>query len=132
MKADIFAGNDLGLAGLAVEDLVIQGTALVKNIEQALGGLTDGDAGIAQGIRRPRGLDLVKHLVVLQGQVFREAAGFLVGKDMVELGLGKELWAMGIVVAARLDGKAAVVILDEIGSELIGGLDGVDVSLAML
>ena len=55
----------------------------------------DSDSGMAQGIGRAIGLDLVDSLVELEGQVFRKRACLLPGQDVVEIVLRCER-AMGI------------------------------------
>lgn len=58
---------------------------LVEDGDFALGIFTQHHLGMAQGVVRSVGLDLINDIFRLHGQVFREGAGFLVGEDEVQV-----------------------------------------------
>ena len=84
MGVDLFGRNYFGLALLLVEDREIQRSTLVENLDITLGILADSDLGMAQSIGGPGRLNLVDHLLVLQGEVFGQSAGLLEREDDIE------------------------------------------------
>ncbi len=58
---------------------------VVKDGHLAIGMLADGDAGLTQGITWAVGLNLVDDIVSLNGEVFGERTGDLVGQDQVQV-----------------------------------------------
>ena len=66
---DSFTGHHLGLPLLFSVDRVIEGLTFVEDINVSLAVFAHGDTGFAQGITGTRSLDLVDHILVLQGKV---------------------------------------------------------------
>ena len=97
-----------------VEDGKFKGLGFVENGYLTEGVLADGNLGIAQGISRAVGLDLVDHFLELQGQVLGEGAGFLPGQDVRQIFRGCER-TMGIMLAAGRYAKTLVEFGDELG-----------------
>jgi len=124
---DVFSVNDFGLAGEFLESGVGKGFVFVEDGDNSFGILANGDLGLAQGIIWTVGLDLVNDLIKLDGQVFGENTGFLAGEDQVKV-FSVEQRAVGIVIAARGNGKAAVEIFTKLRSKGIGGFNAGDVS----
>ena len=92
---------------------------LVEDGDHSLGVFAHGDGSIAQGVIWARGLDLIDDLVVLNGQVLGEGAGFLIGEDNVQI-FGFEQRAMGVMGAAGWHGKTLVEVFSELRQESIG------------
>jgi len=114
------AGHEFGLALLSLEDRMLEQPTLVADGNLAVGLLVDRDAGVAQGITRTRGLDLVDDLVVLQGEVLGECACILAGEDHVQVVGGPER-AMGVARVGGDDGEALIEIVHELGDEGVAG-----------
>ena len=81
-KIDILGFDNFSLELLFVEDRKIKRLAFVENGDLTGCVFTDGDLGIAQGVRGTLGLDLVDDFLELEGQVFGNNAGFLPGEDV--------------------------------------------------
>lgn len=126
---EILGQNNLGLASLLVKDIVGQGFALVKQSDLMLRIATNCDAGLAQGIARAIGLDLVDNLVELEGQVFGDNALFLPGQNGIEILLGSKR-AMCIQAATRRHSKALVEVFDECRQVGIACLPAADLQQA--
>ena len=127
MVVNVFRQDDLRLPQLLVEDRVVEGMALVKDSNLTFGVFTNGDLSFAEGVGRAVGLDLVDNLVVLEGQVFGQDAGFLARKEEVEFILGEERWTVCSMLAAGFDSKTVVEILNVIREESIGLLNGANI-----
>ena len=103
-------GFDLVIQGLGVDHFSLanwllvdgegQGFAIVEDSDLSFSILADSHLGIAQGIVWAVGLDLVEGMVVLEGQVLGEGAGFLMGKDDLQV-IGLAQRAVSIMSAAR-------------------------------
>ena len=109
----ILGVDNVGKVFLFVENGEIEGFAFVEDGDGTRSILADGDLGIAQGVGGAVGLDLVNNLFELEGQVFREGAGFLPGQDMSQVFKSCER-AMNVLEVAGGNVKAPV----EIGNEL--------------
>ena len=92
---------------------------LVEDGDNSLGVFAHGDGRIAQGVIWACGLDLIDDLVVLNGQVFGERTGLLIGEDNVQV-FGLEQRAMGVMGAAGLHGKTLIEVFSELRQESIG------------
>ena len=114
MGVELFGRHDFSLAGLSVEDGVVQGFAFVKDGDLTLRALGDGDLSFTQGITGALGVDLVDDLVVLEGEVLGNSSGLLEGEDQVKFFLGERQGAVSMMSTAGLDSKARI----EIGYEL--------------
>ena len=110
---DLFGRDHFGLAGLLLENGIVQWVVSVENGHLALNVLADGDADIVQGVSGAIGLDLVDHVFELEGEVFRNGAGLLPGKDLVEVLMSQDR-TVSIQGGTRLEGKAGI----EVGHEL--------------
>ena len=84
-----FGVHDFSLTLRFMVDGVREGFVLIQDRDDSLRIFTDGDLSFTQGIPWAVGLDLVNDLVGLDGQVFGEDAGFLMGQDQVQV-LGLE------------------------------------------
>ena len=78
---DSFTGHHFSLPLLFLVDRVIQGLTLVEDRDLTLSIFTHSDWCFAHGITGTRSLDLVNHLLVLQGQVLGEDALLLLGEE---------------------------------------------------
>jgi hypothetical protein len=93
-------GRELLVGGIG------EGLVLVEDGHLSFRIFTDGDGCLLQGISGALGLDLVKDLVGLDGQVFGEHACFLVGEDPIQIVAGKQ-GTMGIMSARSGHRKAS-------------------------
>jgi len=112
-KIDLLGGDDFGLAFLLVEEGVIQRFAFVENGNLSVLVLANGDRPFVEGVGRTIGLDLVDHLLELEGQVFGEGAGLLPGQDLIQILVAGQ-GAMGVERTAGGDGKASVEICPKV------------------
>ncbi len=108
-QIQLFGRNHFGLVCLLVVNGEGQGFAIIQDRDVFLRIHTHRDLGIAQSVGGTLGLDLVKGLVELQGQVFGEDPCFLPGENASEI-FFREEGAMQIYVAARGFGKPLVEI----------------------
>ncbi len=108
----VFGWNDLRLFGLAVVSGIGQGLAFVEDTDFAVDIDGNSDDRLAHGVGGTIDLDLIDGMVKLQGQVFRERAGFAPGENVSQvIGLGEG--PVGIHRTPGLDGEAAVEIVHE-------------------
>ena len=84
-----FTVNYFRLMLLFMEHRVIKWVTFVENGNLARGVFTYSDLRLAHGVTRARGLDLINHLVVLQGEVFGQRALLLPGEDQIEILTGQ-------------------------------------------
>ena len=82
---NIFAIDNFSLMLLLMEDGKFKMFGFVEDGHLPGGVFADSDLGIAQGIRRAVGLDLVNDLLELDGQVFGHNTGFLPGQDVSQV-----------------------------------------------
>jgi len=66
-QVDGFSRHHLGLSFLFVEDGVPEGLILVEEADHSQGIFTNPNRGLAQGISRSTGLDLIDDIFILQG-----------------------------------------------------------------
>ena len=76
MMVEGFGIHDFGLADGFFVGGVSEGLVFVKDGDFSFGIFADGDLGVAQGVVRAVGLDLVDDLVELEGQVLGERPVF--------------------------------------------------------
>ncbi len=119
------------LTGLLVENGEIQGVAFIANGDISLSILTYNDLGFVEGIGGAIRVDLVDHILELEGQVPGNAAGLLPGEDLVQV-VGLQQGPVGIQRRTGLDGEAGVEISDELRQIGIALLLSVDASQAHL
>ena len=80
-----FSVGHFSLKNGLVVDGVEQGLALVEDSDIPLGIEREGDLGVAQGVVRAVGLDLVDDLVELHGQVLGKGPSFLMGQNEIQV-----------------------------------------------
>src|SRR5664280_1120398 len=109
----LFGGDHFCLVFLLLEDGVGEFITLIENADLALIILTNRHLGLMERIRRTIGLDLIDHVLELEGEVFGYKPGLLPGEDLVEVLMSLHR-SMSIQGRARLDRKAGIEIGDEL------------------
>src|SRR5512135_3632577 len=105
----LFGVQYLGLWGELLVRGVGKGLVLVEDRDFSFRIFANGDGRLLQSIDGALGLDLVNELVVLDSEVLREHAGFLVSEDQIQVIPGAQ-GTMSIVGAASRHRKAAIEV----------------------